>query len=71
MDTTNNIIYQDEISEVMNELYSTISPYTSLGEIDISNIHLLAEYFIQRNLGTQLYEELKYQIKNQKNESKN
>lgn len=52
-----------QLLEALNELHASITPYTTLGEILFSNIHLLAEYFkLHTNLGDALYEELKWQL---------
>ena len=52
------------LSEALNELYANITPYTTLGEITFSNIHLFAQYFINtdQKLADALYKELEWQL---------
>ena len=53
-----------QLLEALNELHSIMSPYTTIGEISFSNIHLFAQYLINtdQKLSDALYEELKWQL---------
>jgi hypothetical protein len=54
---------EETVEEVMDVIHREISGYTTLDEVNMINVHLVAEYFVKKtDFGAMLHRELDWQL---------